>query len=889
MLFATQTTPADSKQYIIGRLYHDFSESADIHVRKFADYSSQVVPDLVPFFAPAMEGKLGQTIRNMAKVGRSCAKEVVESLLQWRRGLLEDTETTVEPPIPQSPGPGPRQLHSPLPTWLQTTPSGEITALGDTGRRGSTASAFPPVPPSGSEPAGNAVRLYHLETAQERQTIGAVYILCSALIAVFNELQPQDIPDEIGSVVEELTFVQLTNIDLESLSGCPNRQVIAQLYAELIGSISCVRFATMSDRFIAELERIPSGPLANEHQVELTIRGMRFLRFKIYPVDALEETAQFLYSCTKFFARRSQGTAIKCAYYEVFTQLLLPIAAVADAEVNFPDWVRSMDMLLPRATKAAAKPRYLHVAWPFLTAVLCTSRREVFLSHLSAFLDQAFQRMRDRSARNVALGCVCRMVWAYLFRYTESEKETYRRLESLVRLMFGTRKRPLALVDLPLDYYVYIVFCLLRFSQDWTIRNVFSFLLHTDDWNPLPLTLDSLSPERATIGLRALLLYLQSNAQEEKRPPFPSSQDLLVTNSQPFALPSYPRLAEDVGAPALPWDDSAFQLTEQVEMAQSKYYFLLDVNYGDDLVTKKRFVTFDHPQRGVTSLHSAPNSLDPSATSSVDVTPAGTINGDVVGGTRLGNRTQPGHRSHLHSLAAINQTVYPTGSSLVGLASTTRELTTEGQEYQHHFYAFSTVYGKERQPFYDLLTTSIDITPDVLPSQIVNEKLAEMLVKYLLHVDLCVARAASRGLVRLARRIGAYHIIGLMASTLTQVQDRMREILNHHIYLPEPKETQSQTKPQARRKSSRGQPWSLPVLESDLRSTGFVPGAKGKNFTTTASMNTADQFTAVPRSYRQSHSGNGGLLHLYVELLELLLVEIEELDAKYQLGTVADR
>ncbi|KAJ1948459.1 hypothetical protein IWQ62_006885, partial [Dispira parvispora] len=164
-----------------------------------------------------------------------------------------------------------------------------------------------------------------------------------------------------------------------------------------------------------------------------------------------------------------------------------------------------------------------------------------------------------------------------------------------------------------------------------------------------------------------------------------------------------------------------------------------------------------------------------------------------------------------------------------------------------------------------------------------------MLVKYLLHVDLCVARAASRGLVRLARRIGAYHIIGLMASTLTQVQDRMREILNHHIYLPEPKETQSQTKPTTRRKMSRGQPWGPPVSVSAPRPMRLTPGTKDKNLTTTASVNTADQSTTAPRGYQHSQSGSGGLLNLYVDLLELLVAEIDELDSKYQLETVADR
>lgn len=55
------------------------------------------------------------------------------------------------------------------------------------------------------------------------------------------------------------------------------------LFAELIGELSNVRFASVSDRFIAELEKYNSQTIMKERQshMEMLIRGMRFLKIKV--------------------------------------------------------------------------------------------------------------------------------------------------------------------------------------------------------------------------------------------------------------------------------------------------------------------------------------------------------------------------------------------------------------------------------------------------------------------------------------------------------------------------------------------------------------------------------------------------------------------------------
>ncbi|CAG8847458.1 20849_t:CDS:2, partial [Racocetra persica] len=107
-----------------------------------------------------------------------------------------------------------------------------------------------------------------------------------------------------------------------------------------------------------------------ESKIELLIRGMHFLQLKIYPLEALEETADFLQSLANFL-RHAHGVRIKHAYARLFVRLFMPIAGVAVAEVNFPTWVKAVEILFPKAWQMTFKQRHWSVAYPLATALLC--------------------------------------------------------------------------------------------------------------------------------------------------------------------------------------------------------------------------------------------------------------------------------------------------------------------------------------------------------------------------------------------------------------------------------------------------------------------------------------------------------------------------------------
>jgi hypothetical protein len=66
------------------------------------------------------------------------------------------------------------------------------------------------------------------------------------------------------------------------ISRSENRQVILSLFAELIGVLGGLRFASVSDKFLTELEKVPGDTDARENRkTEMVIRSMRFLKLKV--------------------------------------------------------------------------------------------------------------------------------------------------------------------------------------------------------------------------------------------------------------------------------------------------------------------------------------------------------------------------------------------------------------------------------------------------------------------------------------------------------------------------------------------------------------------------------------------------------------------------------
>lgn len=123
-----------------------------------------------------------------------------------------------------------------------------------------------------------------IETAKEtafqadRKSLISIYILCRVLIEIVRQ-GPDSPDDDLNEKLEEIVFTQLKTTDPISISSSIIKSSNWNSFAELLGCMSETKFVTVSDRFIADLEKMPSSiPRELEPSVHLLILGMRYLK-----------------------------------------------------------------------------------------------------------------------------------------------------------------------------------------------------------------------------------------------------------------------------------------------------------------------------------------------------------------------------------------------------------------------------------------------------------------------------------------------------------------------------------------------------------------------------------------------------------------------------------
>ncbi|KAJ3185369.1 Cell morphogenesis protein PAG1 [Gaertneriomyces sp. JEL0708] len=312
---------------------------------------------------------------------------------------------------------------------------------------------------------------------KERKSLIANFILCRVLIAIIERLTRETLPDDLEEKLEDMVFGQLRNADPDLTSRSVNRQANIDLFAELAGALSNIRFASISARFVAELSRASAK---QESKLELLIRSMRYLKLKIYPMDALEDSVEFLQTCAELFTN-AHSTRLKHAYAEVFVGLMEGIAAVATAEVNLPTWMKTIEMIYFKANKMLGKPRHLQAAIPLINTLLCVSRKDFFLKHYPDFLELLFKQLRDKaSLRIMSVTSITQLVWVYLFRCSESTAVSSKRIEGVIRTFFPTKGRGLIPPDVGLKSFVRVVYFICVRWPEWGVETVITGLLGTE-------------------------------------------------------------------------------------------------------------------------------------------------------------------------------------------------------------------------------------------------------------------------------------------------------------------------------------------------------------------------------------------------------------------------
>ncbi|KAI9261393.1 cell morphogenesis N-terminal-domain-containing protein [Phascolomyces articulosus] len=662
---------AKSSDYALSVVFSQFEASADKKMELILNMGVDAEVDFRKILAAGADQPFDKLIKSLSSLATSQQKQVIDAVMRWRRAKIEPLDQDLVRRVSES---------APL------SRTKDVTSI-----------------------------------LKERQSLASVYILCRALIEIVKSFTPETLPEDLGENLEEIVFNQLKKADPEAIRRSKNRTASMDLFAELIGELSNVRFASVSDRFIAELEKYNSQTIMKERQshMEMLIRGMRFLKIKIYPLDALEETADFLSSCASFF-RNAHGAKVKHSYAKLFVQLLLPIAGVAVAEVNFPAWAKAVDIVYPRAWKMTLKPRHVLAGYPLVTTLLCVSRKEFFAANWMGVVESCYQKFsKDKYTRQLTLGCVSRLVWSYLFRCTESTAIAFKKLDGIIKTLFPPFRRAIYPSETPLDHFILITYFMLMRDIDTAMKSVVYYLLNADNV-ATTLHWEYINPERMIIALRAFRLMLCDLERGNTRPPFPVDPDMHGTgismncSANMFTSPIR-AIKPDV--------------IDRIEEITHKSLLSLDQAFG-------RLIVLDDK----TVVQKPPGSMSSNTSS---------------GGLGGGNYSVP---------MFVNS---------VGISGTSES----GPQVQHQYPSFAISYSKEKQAYLDVLRAIFDSMPRLMPAGIPLPKLVEMLSRYTVHADPELIQSASQALLRIAEQIDSQTVVTGYARFVYRIEDKYWDMI----------------------------------------------------------------------------------------------------------------
>lgn len=218
---------------------------------------------------------------------------------------------------------------------------------------------------------------------------------------------------------------------------------------------------------------------------------------------------------------------------------------MASAEVNLPTWMKTIELIFPKAQKMIGKPRHFQIAMPLITTLLCVSKRDFFLKNWLGFCDTFVQRFkdRDRPVRHLALASVIRLVWVYLFRCTDSVMtNSIKKMDSLLRIMFPFGRRTVYPSDLDLEMYIRLVYYICNKFPDYSAENVFPLLFGYSNQQPAMATSSLLTPDESNHFFGATSPVYPSSLQSS------SSSISLTSNASLSESAPLERYAIGIGA-----------------------------------------------------------------------------------------------------------------------------------------------------------------------------------------------------------------------------------------------------------------------------------------------------------------------------------------------------
>ncbi|CCF60234.1 hypothetical protein KAFR_0J01700 [Kazachstania africana CBS 2517] len=432
-------------EYALHILFTKFVRHAESKLNLCLQHPSNPEPPIIDILGEGVDPSFDTIIESLGHIARKKPKPVIDAMMFWRKSksesansAAEHVQTLIKEYNIRANNPSFSSAASP------TTPSSSGSISASVPRRSISAKLY--------KTSNDNPKLLQLQQSIEkektlalqadRKSLISIYILCRVLIEIVKQ-SPEDVNDDLNDKLEEIIFTQLKTTDPFSISSSLIKSSNWNSFAELLGCMSEKNFLSVSDRFIADLEKMPSHISEEmEPNIHLLILGMRYIRLKNYPLDKFEETADFIKSLSKFFAR-TESLTVRLAYAEVINQLLLPLAGSLSAEVNHPTWIEAMELLLECAKKLKSDSKYWANGFKLMVSILCASPPSIFTENWINIIEVNASKIKTKNLDERIIFSVglSRLVWVYLYRCPETLNNTTRTLTELMRLYLPTKKK----------------------------------------------------------------------------------------------------------------------------------------------------------------------------------------------------------------------------------------------------------------------------------------------------------------------------------------------------------------------------------------------------------------------------------------------------------------
>ncbi|KAK3688571.1 cell morphogenesis protein-like protein [Podospora appendiculata] len=525
-------------EYALHVLFTSFIAQAEEKLNDCITVPFDPEPQIDQICGPGADPAFDQLIIALGHISKQKPKPLIDSMMLWRKSKSDaanEARTQLQQIKINAPGPLQRRNTEPL---QPTATSGAPEAL----------------PNASSSLAAKQEYVAH----SERRSTVSIYILCRVLLEVMSQSTLASITPEMEDKLENIIFGQLKISETEQLIYSPLKLANWNLFAQLLGAMSEINFASVTERFTADLDRslldlATKGATAAsrdiESKMELVLGGMKHLRISLRPEEAWDQSCEFMASLGKLFSR-SHGQKVKAAFCQVLEMLALPIAAKAtNSDLAHPKWNDVLATIGPRLAQMFVKPRHWPYTFPLTATMLCVSLPETFASQWLQLLYPLAPKLKDRYTRPLCLQVISRLLWTYLYRTNDSTAGVARKLDEVVKLVLPNTKKSFSASDTAVTEPLIQIIRVIGYKHpEYCFRSIIFPLVNAEHFSSnKELKIEHLDPDKMVVGIRAFLAVMSDLERgEQGRPPFPAAYAPI---SAPDRTPTSPVLGSPRLAP----------------------------------------------------------------------------------------------------------------------------------------------------------------------------------------------------------------------------------------------------------------------------------------------------------------------------------------------------